>query len=275
MLSGCMLFTSPCIYSPPQPQGSAEWWVMQVNCRALHTRSLPVRAWCCILLPFCTAVLLLQVLYVNMVTAVTMGMMLAAEPAEADIMNRPPRRPGKRLLGKLILWRCMFVSGLLVICVLGLYEWGNATGLSVPRRRAEAFNMLVFGEIAYSITTRYIKASCIHPRVFQGNPLAFVSIGVTAALQMLLTYTPGLNAFFSMGEGMSGIQWARVFVAMVAVFFIVEIEKALVDPVLMPMVRPVLDFISNHCPNWLRYPSTIVPDRIKQKLRKDKNVDKQ
>jgi magnesium-transporting ATPase (P-type) len=55
------------------------------------------------------------------VQAITMGMMLAAEPAEADIMNRPPRRPGKRLLGKLILWRCAFVSGLLVILVLGMY----------------------------------------------------------------------------------------------------------------------------------------------------------
>lgn len=45
----------------------------------------------------------------------------AAEPAEPDIMERPPRRPGKRLLGKLILWRCAFVSGLLVILVLGMY----------------------------------------------------------------------------------------------------------------------------------------------------------
>jgi magnesium-transporting ATPase (P-type) len=53
--------------------------------------------------------------------AITMGMMLAAEPAENDIMDRPPRRPGKRLLGKLILWRCAFVSGLLVILVLGMY----------------------------------------------------------------------------------------------------------------------------------------------------------
>lgn len=50
-----------------------------------------------------------------------MGMMLAAEPAEPDIMERRPRRPGKRLLGKLILWRCAFVSGLIVILVLGVY----------------------------------------------------------------------------------------------------------------------------------------------------------
>ncbi|GBF92410.1 carbonate dehydratase [Raphidocelis subcapitata] len=193
----------------------------------------------------------IQVLYVNLVTAITMGMMLAAEPAEHDIMSRPPRRPGKRLLGKLILWRCLFVSVLLVICVLGVYEWGNVEGLSLGRRRAEAFNTLVFGEIGYSLTTRFIKASSFHWRTFKGNPLCFASIGATAALQFLLTYTPGLNAFFAMPEAMSGIQWARVFGAMIAVYAIVEIEKALVDPVLMPAVRPVLNFIDHHLPKCL------------------------
>jgi magnesium-transporting ATPase (P-type) len=182
-----------------------------------------------------------------------MGMMLAAEPAEEDIMHRPPRRPGKRLLGKLILWRCFFVSVLLVLLVLGMYEWGNATGLSVPRRRAEAFNTLVFGEIGYSITTRFIKQTSFHPRVFKGNPLCFVSIFVTAGLQVAITYIPGLNSFFSIGEGMSGIQWARVLVCMVVVYAVVEIEKALVDPLLMPLVRPVLDFIDTHTPRYLHH----------------------
>eukprot|EP00775_Hariotina_reticulata_P008890 gene8890-9068_t len=195
----------------------------------------------------------IQVLYVNLVTAITMGMMLAAEPAEDDIMQRPPRRPGKRLLGKLILWRCFFVSTLLVLLVLGMYEWGNATGLSLARRRAEAFNTLVFGEIGYSITTRFIKRSSFHLRVFKGNPLCFVSISVTAGLQVLITYVPGLNKFFSIGEGMSGIQWARVLVCMVLVYVIVEVEKALVDPLLMPLVRPVLDFIDRHTPRYLHH----------------------
>jgi magnesium-transporting ATPase (P-type) len=65
-----------------------------------------------------------QVLYVNMVTALTMGMMLAMEPAEDDIMARTPRRVGKRLLGKLVLWRCFFVS-LLDILVRGVYGLGS------------------------------------------------------------------------------------------------------------------------------------------------------
>lgn len=119
------------------------------------------------------------------VTAITMGMMLAAEPAEPDVMQRPPRRPGKRLLGKLILWRCFFVSGVIVIFVLGMFGWGMSTGLSLALRRAEAFNCLVFCEIGYSITTRFIKKSSLHKRTFFGNWTVYLSIGITAALQVI------------------------------------------------------------------------------------------
>ncbi len=52
-----------------------------------------------------------------------MGMMLAAEPAEPGVMNRPPRRPGKRLLGKLVIWRCLFVCAVLVVLVLSMFFW--------------------------------------------------------------------------------------------------------------------------------------------------------
>lgn len=68
------------------------------------------------------------------------------------------------LQGKLILWRCVFVTHLLVILVLGSFAWGMNEGLSLDRRRAEAFNVLVFGEIGYAVTTRFIKASTFHPR---------------------------------------------------------------------------------------------------------------
>jgi magnesium-transporting ATPase (P-type) len=198
-----------------------------------------------------------------------MGMALAAEPAEPDIMQRPPRRPGKRLLGKLILWRCCFVSVLIVILVLGMYAWGGAQGLSIHKRRAEAFNTLVFCEIGYSVTTRFIKAPAIHPRVFRGNWVMLLSMGVTAALQVLLTYVPGLNWFFAMQDGMDGVQWARVLVCMVVVFLVVEAEKALVDPVLMPVVRPVLDFVANHSPRCLWLPN---PKRVVRRLRTHKET---
>jgi hypothetical protein len=145
-----------------------------------------------------------------------------------------------------------------------MYEWASVTGLSLPRRRAEAFNTLIFGEIAYSITCRFVKKSSLHVRTLTGNWLCWVSIAVTAALQVLLTYTPGLNTFFSM-EPMSGIQWARVMVCAVVVYVVVEAEKALVDPLLMPLVRPVLTFIQTHSPKCLQLPKTIVTKLVPKK----------
>lgn len=67
---------------------------------------------------------------------------------------------------------------------------------------------------------------------------------------VFLTYTPGLNTFFAM-QGMTGLQWARVAVCMAAVYIIVEVEKALVDPVLMPVIKPVFRFLEDHSPKWL------------------------
>lgn len=63
-------------------------------------------------------------------------------------------------------------SSIKAMCIVNVFcaGWGQSLGYSVDRRRAEAFNTLVFGEIGYSITTRFIKASTFHPRVFKGNP---------------------------------------------------------------------------------------------------------
>ncbi len=126
----------------------------------------------------------MQVLYVNMVTAVTIGLMLAAEPAEKSVMQRPPRRPSKRLLGKLVIWRIFFVSTLLVILVVGIFAWGEAEGRPLTQRNAEAMTVLVYGQIGYAVTARFLKSSSFHPKVFRGNPWCWPAIAVTAALQV-------------------------------------------------------------------------------------------
>jgi hypothetical protein len=109
------------------------------------------------------------------------------------------------------------------------------------------------------VTTRFIKASTFHKRALVGNKWAIWSILVTAGLQVFLTYTPGVNDFLHMGEGMVGISWARAMCAMVITYIVVEIEKALVDPLLMPwVVRPVLEFLEDITPNWLRMPQNRV-----------------
>lgn len=89
-----------------------------------------------------------QVLLVNLVTSTTLGLALAAEPAEPTLMDQPPRRPNKRLMGKLLLWRMFFVCHLVVVLVLGVFAWAQATGHSLGQSRAEAFNVLVGSQVS-------------------------------------------------------------------------------------------------------------------------------
>jgi hypothetical protein len=79
-----------------------------------------------------------------------------------------------------------------------------------------------------------------------------------------------------MPQGMYGIQWARVLIAMVIVYVVVEIEKALVDPVLMPIVSPVIEFIEEHSPKFLRIPKAVVaaPAKVLGKISLIKRDDK-
>ena len=192
----------------------------------------------------------MQVLYVNMITSVTMGLMLAMEPCEDTIMSRPPRRKGKRLFGKLVMWNCLWVSALLVTCVIGTFAWhlrvnpaderrsgADSSDPRINKARAEAFNMLVFAEIAYALNCRYVKSTSIRKELFTGNKWCWIAIAVTVALQILLTYTPGVNEVFN-NAPIDGVSWARILVGSVIVFFIVEV---LVHPLLTLSSRTLLD----------------------------------
>lgn len=94
-------------------------------------------------------------------------------------------------------------------------------------------------------------------------------MGVSTVLQVFLIYTPAVNNFFSM-SGMTGAQWARVLVSMVVVYAIVEVEKALVDPVLMPFIRPILHWIEEHTPTWLQTVNT--RDKLEERAAKSEAV---
>ncbi|KAJ3412409.1 hypothetical protein HDV05_000767 [Chytridiales sp. JEL 0842] len=206
----------------------------------------------------------IQVLYVNLVTSVAMGITYAFEPAERDIMLRPPRNPNKRLVGTLIIWRIFVSFWLLVILVNVFFWWGEQWGYNLPQRRAEAFNVIIFGEIGFSLTCRFLKAPSWALQNLWTNPLCYAAIVFTVVLQVFITYTPRVNAFFAM-EPMDGLQWARVMGSMGIVFVVIELEKLLLDPVILPVVRPLLNLLGDLSPKWLRASTIKEKDREKVK----------
>ncbi len=206
----------------------------------------------------------IQVLYSNLICAITLGFVAAIEPAEEGIMDLPPRRIGKRLIGRYLLLR-IFIGTLTLTCLVvasafWLKTFNNGGALfslddkndpnsvyvesmipSPPSDdygrvilqyyledvRALAFNVLDFGAISITLSARFTYLPSFHPRIFRNNPYCWYSIIAVTALQILLTYIPVLNNVVFQMRGMDGIQWGIVILFMVVVFLVMEVEKAL------------------------------------------------
>ena len=168
----------------------------------------------------------IQVLYCNLICAVTLGFVAAVEPAEDGIMEQPPRRVGKRLIGRFLLLRIVIGTITLVACTVGSVFWVEEMDYSQDEKRSQALNVLSFGAISVTASARFARKSAFHPRSFHGNAFAWYSYAIMAVLQVFITYTPGLNETIFTMDAMDGPQWLIVLLFMAVVFVVMETEKA-------------------------------------------------
>jgi magnesium-transporting ATPase (P-type) len=169
-----------------------------------------------------------QILWVNMVTAVTLALSLAFEPAEADLLKRPPRNPKEPILSYFLIWRIVFVSLILVIGIFGLFLWDRLHDISIEASRAVAVNTLVMFEVFYLLNSRYLRASVISREGLLGNRFVLIAIGAVIAIQMLFTYTSPMQRLFGVAS-VSFMDWVRIVVVATSVFVLVETEKYLMS----------------------------------------------
>ncbi|QNG18279.1 cation-transporting P-type ATPase [Rhodococcus triatomae] len=165
-----------------------------------------------------------QVLWINLVTASTLGIALAFEPTEDSVMDRRPRPPGRSLLSRFFVWRVAFVSVLMMIGALGLFLWELRNGTDTPVARTIAVNAIVVAEMFYLLNSRHIYGSVLNREGLFGNRVALAAIATCIVLQMLFTYAPPLQAVFG-SAGLSPADWAKVLGAGVFVFLAAEWEK--------------------------------------------------
>ena len=166
----------------------------------------------------------LQALWVNMVVAVTLGLALAFEQGEEDLMLRTPRDPRAPLLDIFLLWRVVFVSLLLLIGVFGIFTWILQHGGSDELARSGAVNMLVTGSAAYLINSRFQLNSTLSVSGIFGSRPVWMAIGMIMMLQMAFTYLPFMQLLFG-SEGLALRHWLAIVTVSGLVYLAVELEK--------------------------------------------------
>jgi len=166
-----------------------------------------------------------QILWINMVTTITLAIALAFEPPEPGVMQRPPRPPSEPLITRLLLARIVYVSLLMMGMAFWVFEWELARGQSLDAARTAAVNMLVVGELVYLFNSRHFVAHSMARDTLTANPVALWASVALVVLQLAFTYAPPLQFVFRT-VALDGTAWTLILVLGAVKFLAVEAEKA-------------------------------------------------
>ncbi|MCU0474336.1 MAG: cation-transporting P-type ATPase [Bacteroidales bacterium] len=167
----------------------------------------------------------LQILWINLTTAILLGTTLAFESKEPGIMQRPPRGTGDNLLSRPLLFRVVWISALIVGGVYAVYELAIFNGNSIEVARTASVNLIVFAEIFYLLNSRSIKYSLFKIGFFS-NIWLIIGVILMSGLQVLFTHMPLMNHLFDTAP-ISINSWLVIITSGILLYGLVELEKAI------------------------------------------------
>jgi magnesium-transporting ATPase (P-type) len=168
-----------------------------------------------------------QVLWVNMVTSVALGLVISFEPHESDVMNRPPRAVNRPIVTGFGIWRIAFVGLALLAYTLLAFFWMKSHGASDALARTVAVNAITIGQVFYLLNSRYLLDSSFSLAAHMGNKYLPLGIGAVVILQLLFTYAPPFQHLFD-NEAIPLWVWPWLLAGGLLFFIVVEAEKLVI-----------------------------------------------
>jgi magnesium-transporting ATPase (P-type) len=167
----------------------------------------------------------LQILWINMTTAVLLGLMLAFEPVERNVMHRAPRPPAAPILDGVLLGRIVLVGLMMLAGAFGLFLLALERGQPLAEARSIAVNVFVTIEMVYLFNCRSLTRPLWRVAPFS-NPWIWAGVATMALLQAAFTYLPLFQTLF--GTAAVGLRsWLEIGAVGIAALVIIEAEKAL------------------------------------------------
>jgi len=166
-----------------------------------------------------------QILWVNMVTSVTISFALAFEKMEPNVMQRPPRSPKTPLLSGYFVWRIIFVSLIIGGGTLLLTLYLQAQSVEEHILKTVTLNTIVITQMFHLFNAR--STNFAFNKDFFSNKVVFIVSGLLIVLQLAVTYLPFMNNIMGT-HALEPYMWLYPIGLGIIVFILVEIEKAVV-----------------------------------------------
>ncbi|KAA9393522.1 HAD family hydrolase [Kocuria coralli] len=169
----------------------------------------------------------LQILWVNMVTGVTLAFAFAFEPAEGDIMKRKPAAAGESIVRLRHIVQIAVASVLISGLTMGVFYWRLGAGDTLESARTVATTVLVAAQVVYLFNVKALETSSLHPRTFLNNKVAWLVVGILTALQLVFIYWPVFHEAFGTSD-LQLVEIGMTAAAGVIVFLVMEMAKLII-----------------------------------------------
>ena len=166
----------------------------------------------------------IQILWINLITTVTLGIALAFEPTEENTMRRPPHSRHEPLINGALVCHMVLVSFLFLCGVYGIFSYAIDRGYSIELARTLAVNTLVVMEIFHLFFIRNLYSTSLTWKGICGTKVVWVTVAVVIVAQFAITYTPSLQKVFAT-EAILFLDGLLVIGVGVAFFMVIVIEK--------------------------------------------------
>lgn len=165
-----------------------------------------------------------QILWVNMATAITLALALAFEPTEGDVMRRPPRPQSEGLITPFVAARIVWVGLVLTGATFALFQLSLSGDGDEALARTLAVNLLVAGEIVYLFNCRRLLAPSLTIEALGANRWAWLMVALLVLLQLGFTYLPFAQWVFGT-TGLAAWHWLLILALVLPLMLLVELEK--------------------------------------------------
>ncbi|WP_251546332.1 HAD-IC family P-type ATPase [Limosilactobacillus caecicola] len=166
-----------------------------------------------------------QLLWINLISAITIQFAFVFEPAAEGIMQREPRPVHQRMMSRHDLLQMGWVAALMAIFALIGYDWFIRGGADKINATTMMVNTIVFSKIFYFFSIRSDDFGAKKLGSITGR--AWGVIVLMVAFQLILTYVPFMQNVFQV-EGLSIVEWVAVIIFSALIFVLAEFDKLIV-----------------------------------------------